>query len=73
MQLPQNKHTTTFYKPTSFVEPPPPPWIQVIAASYLKHALNDWGDSRWQMAVLGTRTRDPGGPEYHPLMTICDI
>jgi hypothetical protein len=74
MQLPQNKHNVTFYEPKS--PPPPTPTLSCctqVRAAYLKHAFNDRGDSRWQMAVLGYRTRDPRAPLHQPLMTICDI
>jgi len=70
--LQQSKQTVTFYEPKSSVEPTPPPAC-TLRAAYLKHAFNDWGDSRWQMAVLGNRTSEPGGPLHQPLMSICDI
>lgn len=70
MQLPQNKQTITFYNPKSSVEPTP---CTQVKAAYLKHALNDWSDSRWQMAVLGNRPSEPRGPLQQPLMTISDI
>ena len=60
--------------PKAPLSPPPPGGrCTQVRAAYLKHALNDWGDSRWQMAVLGNRTSEPGGPLHQPLMTICDI
>ena len=73
MQLQQIKHTVTFYKAKTSDEPSSCPPCTQVEAAYLKHAFDDWGNCRWQMAMLGDGPSGPGGPLHQPLMTICDI